>query len=246
MLLLPSRFIPGRLVKPRLLPATIVAMSALLAVKSIVIVQAATEKAAASSPKPGLDASHAESAAPSAQPGSGAAVAIPLDGQTALARRDKIGSPELLPLGEGERKLLLDLRHRRETLDARAKDLDQRDAELGAAAKRLTERADELSSLQSRLEGLEAGRQRHASENWQGLVRVYEAMKPREAALIFDALDMQVLLQVLDRMQDRRAAPVLAAMQPDRARLATQMLAEMRAKAIGQSASPIMLNNTKG
>jgi flagellar motility protein MotE (MotC chaperone) len=63
-------------------------------------------------------------------------------------------------------------------------------------------------------------------------VHVYEAMKPRDAATIFDALDMQVLLQVLDRMQDRKAAPVLAAMQPDRARLATQLLAEMRLRAV--------------
>jgi flagellar motility protein MotE (MotC chaperone) len=89
-----------------------------------------------------------------------------------------------------------------------------------------------LAALQARLEGLEAGRQRHDSENWSGLVKVYEAMKPRDAAAIFDVLDMQVLLQVLDRMQERRAAPVLAAMQPDRARLATQLLAEMRTRAV--------------
>jgi len=43
---------------------------------------------------------------------------------------------------------------------------------------------------------------------------------------------MQVLLGVLDRMSDRKAAPILAAMQPDRARLATQMLAEMRTRAV--------------
>jgi flagellar motility protein MotE (MotC chaperone) len=88
----------------------------------------------------------------------------------------------------------------------------------------------QLATLQTRLEGLESTRQSHRAENWAGLVKTYEAMKPREAAAIFDALDMQVLLQVLDRMQERRAAPVLAAMQPDRARLVTQMLAEMRTR----------------
>jgi len=40
-----------------------------------------------------------------------------------------------------------------------------------------------------------------------------------------------VLLQVLDRMNERKAAPVLAAMQPERARQVTAELAEMRAKA---------------
>ena len=46
-------------------------------------------------------------------------------------------------------------------------------------------------------------------------------MKPRDAAAIFNDLDMPVLLQVLDRMKEAKAAPILAAMQPDRAREAT-------------------------
>jgi flagellar motility protein MotE (MotC chaperone) len=71
--------------------------------------------------------------------------------------------------------------------------------------------------------------------NWRGLVKVYESMKPRDAATIFNDLDMQVLLPVLDRMKDTKAAPVLAAMQPDKARLATTNLAQLRLK---QTAPP--------
>ena len=93
-------------------------------------------------------------------------------------------------------------------------------------------------ALQARLESLESDRRQHSQENWAGLVKTYEAMKPREAASIFDALDMQVLLQVLDRMQERKAALVLAAMQPDRARLATQLLAEMRIRRRDASLRP--------
>jgi flagellar motility protein MotE (MotC chaperone) len=110
--------------------------------------------------------------------------------------------------------------------------MDQREAELAAADRRLSERVQQLSALQGRLESMEADREKHQSVNWAGLVKIYENMKPRDAATIFDALDMQVLLQVLDRMQARRVAPVLAAMQPERARLATQLLAEMRTRAI--------------
>ena len=142
------------------------------------------------------------------------------------------------PVGDAELAILQDLRHRREMLDARARELDQREANLGAADHRLSDRVDQLSTLQTRLEGLEADRQLRKSENWMGLVKVYEAMKPRDAAAIFDVLEMQVLLQVVDRMQERRLAPVLAAMQPDRARLATQLLAEMRTRAVTLS-SPL-------
>ena len=49
-------------------------------------------------------------------------------------------------------------------------------------------------------------------------MKLYEAMKPRDAATIFNDLEMPVLLQVVDRMKEAKAAPVLAAMQPDKAR----------------------------
>ena len=53
-------------------------------------------------------------------------------------------------------------------------------------------------------------------------------MKPRDAATIFNDLEMPVLLQVVDRMKDAKAALVLAAMQPDKARDLTAKLAQLR------------------
>ncbi len=196
-------------------------MSALLVLKSVALVQAAAEEpggamAAQASPAP-APAKPAEIAGETARPGASASPGA---------------APAAPPMSDSERAVLMSLRERRATLDERARALDQRAAELAAADKRLEERVTQLTALQTRLESLEAGRQTRRAENWAGLVKTYEAMKPREAAAIFDALDMQVLLQVLDRMQERRAAPVLAAMQPDRARLATQLLAEMRTRAI--------------
>jgi flagellar motility protein MotE (MotC chaperone) len=138
-------------------------------------------------------------------------------------------------ISDAERSILLDLRKRRDELDSRARALDDQRRDLDAANKRLSDRIQQLSGLQTRLEAMEAERQQQKEQNWAGLVKVYENMKPRDAATIFDALDMQVLLQVLDRMQARKMAPILAAMQPDRARLATQMLAEMRTRAVTPS-----------
>ena len=53
-------------------------------------------------------------------------------------------------------------------------------------------------------------------------------MRPADAANIFNALELRTLLALLDRMNDRKAALILASMQPERARLATQMLAQQR------------------
>jgi flagellar motility protein MotE (MotC chaperone) len=53
-------------------------------------------------------------------------------------------------------------------------------------------------------------------------------MKPKDAATIFNDLSMPVLLQVVDRMKDAKAALILAAMNTDKARDVTAQLARMR------------------
>jgi flagellar motility protein MotE (MotC chaperone) len=55
-------------------------------------------------------------------------------------------------------------------------------------------------------------------------------MRPREAAVIFEELELPVLLTILDRMREAKAAPVLGAMRPERARLVTAELARMRSE----------------
>ena len=59
----------------------------------------------------------------------------------------------------------------------------------------------------------------------QKLVEMYEAMKPKDAARIFESLDMSILLQVVERMKERKVAPVLAAMQSLSAKQLTTELA---------------------
>ena len=127
-----------------------------------------------------------------------------------------------------ELQLLQDLRKRRQALDERERQLDQKADLIQSAGLRLQAKLDELTALQTRLEQVEDDRRKRNAANWSGLVKTYEDMKPRDAAGIFNVLDMNVLLEVLDRMDERKAAAVLAAMLPERARLATQMLAQKR------------------
>lgn len=198
-----------RVPTPRLLPITIGAMLILLGVKAIGLVRAAPPEAptAAASQKP-----------------------IPPPVVTASPAISPVPDVPKAAVGvsESERALLVDLRHRRRELDAREAALASRDAVLSATERRLSARVGELASLQSKLEALEQARQAREAQNWQGLVKLYEAMKPRDAAAIFNDLDKPVLLAVLDRMKDGKAAAVLAAMAPDRARQATADLARQR------------------
>jgi len=199
---------------PRLLPVTIFALASLLAVKSAQLVRAATS--VAEEPPQAAAAQPAATQSPAPTPPS--------------ATKPPTADPAPPPVTDGERAVLLDLRQRRQELDAREAALTARESVLAAAQQKLTARVAELQALQKKLEALEATRAQREEAGWQGLVKLYEAMKPRDAATIFDDLDMPVLLQVVDRMKETKAAPVLAAMQPDKARELTAKLAELRTR----------------
>jgi flagellar motility protein MotE (MotC chaperone) len=200
----------------RLLPATMVVAAVLLVSKAAGIglallpAVAVVAKAAAA---PAVEPAHAAPPSPPVQPAS-------------MPREPSAPPPPVV--SEAERRLLQDLRARREELDSRDRILVQREGVLDAAEQRLTARVTQLSALQARLEQLEKERRDHDEANWLGLVKVYETMKPREAAAIFNDMDLPVLLGVLDRMKEAKAATVLGAMQPDRARMATTQLAAQR------------------
>lgn len=151
------------------------------------------------------------------------------------------------PVSENEKALLQDLRQRRQELDTRAASLAARELILVATEQKLAARVTELQALQQKLEGLDAAQKQKEEAGWQGLVKLYESMKPKDAATIFNDLAMPVLLQLMDRMKDAKAALVMAAMNPDRARDVTADLAHMRT---GRDASgaPVtaLRNNSPG
>jgi flagellar motility protein MotE (MotC chaperone) len=205
---------------PRLLPMTICIMALLLVVKSVALVRAAVP-----------DAAHAATVPATMPPTPSAPASAMLPPAVPSAPSAPVSVPPPEPaISDSERALLLDLRHRSAELDARAAALTSREGVLAAAEKRLTARVDELSALQAKLETLEKARRDRDDANWAGLTKLYESMKPRDAATIFNDLDMDVLLQVVDRMKAAKAALVLAAMQPDRARQVTAQLAQMRGR----------------
>ena len=213
----------------RLLPATIGVVCLLLISKSAGLFLAIFPGAwalrdsvvstaeAASAPESG----HAAAARPA---GSAAA------SQQATSLPPRPTSPPPPDVSEEERRLLQDLRTRRQQWDARDRVLTEREGVLHAAEQRLVARADELAALQSKLEQLEKTRADRDDLNWAGLVKVYEAMKPREAAAIFNDMDLPILLQLVDRMKEAKAAPIFGAMQPDRARSVTSQLAAKRTR----------------
>jgi flagellar motility protein MotE (MotC chaperone) len=121
------------------------------------------------------------------------------------------------------------LRSRREALEQREAALATREVVLAAAERRLAARIEELSGLQTRLERAEGEAREREDAHWRGLARFYELMRPREAAAVLNELELPVLAQLVDRMGERKAAPILGAMAPDRVRQVTLELTRVRA-----------------
>ena len=121
-------------------------------------------------------------------------------------------------LTQAEIDLLQQLAERREFLDARERELEQRSGLLKAAESRIDKKVLELKSLQASIEQLVKTHEQAEDAKVSSLVKIYENMKPKEAARIFEALDMETLLLVAERMKERKLAPVMAQMNPERAK----------------------------
>ena len=127
---------------------------------------------------------------------------------------------------QATRDVLDDLGERRRSLEQRERELATREALLQAAEQELERKFEEMSNLRAEIEGLLEQQSEEEAARIQSLVKIYEGMKPKEAARIFDTLDLDVLTSVLSRMSERRLSPILANMNPERARTVTILLAE--------------------
>ena len=159
-----------------------------------------------------------------------AVLAKPPASATIVKAASSIAPPSASPVSAEERDLLQSLRERRQQWDAKDRALAEQAEILSAAEQRLVARAAELTKLQARLEQLEKSRAEREDTNWLGLVKIYETMKPRDAASVFNDMDMPVLLQIVDRMKESKTAAIFGAMLPDRARLLTSQLAAKRSR----------------
>ncbi len=149
-------------------------------------------------------------------------------GTTPAAKPTAAAAPETPPPSAQEVQVLQQLAARREALDARAEDIDRRADVLRAGEARLDQKLRELRDLETLLQGLLKAHDTQQEEQIHSLVKIYENMKPKDAARILEELEMATLLQVAERMSERKLAPVMANMNPTKAKAITEELAKLR------------------
>ena len=174
----------------------------------------------------------------------------PPDAKTANLPAGKDGKPatpvngvlipaEGMPSG-AERAILERLQERRQELDARARELDIRESLIQGAEKRMDAQLTELRDTEARIKAETQQKDDADAARLKGLITMYENMKPRDAAKIFNGLDSAVLLQVASQMNPRTMAEILAQMSADVAQRLTVELASkaQQAKAGGLDGLP--------
>lgn len=183
-----------------------------------------------------LQAQQPPKAAPPANP------ATPAQPQPAAAQAQApAATPASADPGTGMSQTELDvlqkLQERRGTLDVREKDIEKREALLKAAEDQIDRKVAEMKTLQNTIEGLLRQYNDQEDNKMRSLVKIYENMKPKEAAKIFEQLDMNILLEVVERMKEQRVAPIMAEMDPSKAKAVTAELAQRRQIPMPRAAS---------
>ena len=146
-----------------------------------------------------------------------------------------------------ERALLERLHQRRQQLDARARELDIRDSLLKAAEKKLEAQQAAKQASDAKGGGPAARRKDNEATRFKSIVTMYETMKPKDAAKIFDRLDINVLLEVASQINPRQMAEILAQMTPAAAeRLTVELAARSGAIGADKAASPSDLPKIEG
>lgn len=129
------------------------------------------------------------------------------------------GSDSMRPT---ELRLANSLAKRRAELDEREDQLKEREAMLTVVESRLAETQQNLEGIRDEIAELIASYNTIEDEESARLQRVYAAMKPKRAAAIFNTMELDTILSVIRGMSERKLAPILEAMAPDKAVIVTQ------------------------
>ncbi len=109
----------------------------------------------------------------------------------------------------------------------KARQIELRERLAEAAEKRIDGKLAELKSQQVQVGQQALARKQQADQQFSSLVKLYEAMKPKDAARIFEKLDMSVQLAVSTRMREQKMAAIMAEMSSDSARSLTMQMATL-------------------
>lgn len=149
-----------------------------------------------------------------------------IEGEDAKAPKWRDANDEVTDINDVKLEIFNDLSQRRAEIAKNEKDLLVREALLQAAEQEMEKKVAELNKLKQEIERLLGVKSEEEEKSIERLVKIYEGMKPTNAATVFNTLDLDVLIAVMTKMSERKVSPILSAMNPERARTVTIMMAD--------------------
>lgn len=154
--------------------------------------------------------------------------------------------PETPAISPSERAILERLQARRQELEARAREVEIRESLLKAAEKRIESKVQEMKETEGQIGKATEEKSEAEATRFKGIVTMYESMKPKDAAKIFDRLEMPVLIEIATQIAPRKMSDILGLMS---AEAAEKLTVEMARRATGKasvSASVAVLPKIEG
>lgn len=122
----------------------------------------------------------------------------------------------------------VELRRRQMAIEAREQELALREAAIALAEKRLAEDVAALENGRIELERRIGRIEQDSAARAAQLIKIYEAMKAKSAAAIFENMEPETLIPIVKGMRDAKAAAIIAELPPEKARMLTSELTSAR------------------
>jgi flagellar motility protein MotE (MotC chaperone) len=147
--------------------------------------------------------------------------------------------PPVAPTSASERAVLERLQERRGAIDDRSRELDMRESLLQAAERKVDGRINEMKDIEGRIDAGAKAEQAEVDKQLRTVVVMYEAMKPKDAARVFDRLKLDVLVPIATAMKPARMSEILAVMSPEAAEKLTVAMATKPREGASVAAAPM-------
>jgi len=133
-----------------------------------------------------------------------------------------------LSLTHEEIKVLESLSQRRDEIDQREATIKTREQVLSTMEDKIAKKLEDLKKLKGDIQSLVKSHDDAEKAKLTNLVKIYEGMKPKEAAPIMAQLPLGVLLDVLTQMKPSKVSAIMANMDPAVASAITTELARQQ------------------
>lgn len=138
----------------------------------------------------------------------------------------KVAPPQITPpQTRSEIRFRDEIKQVKNNTNDKDRQIDLRERLAEATERRIDAKLSELRTRENAQTQQQAAKKEESNQQLLSLIKVYESMKPKEAAAIFEKLDISVQVAVASHMKEQKIASIMAKMSPDAAKALTMELA---------------------